>query len=560
MIKYRFLVLAIILFIADAAFAQVVKTIDSTMIAGHKAIYDSKGKIQSWFDPGVPGAGYSHVMKTASRFIQSETPVDPGTGKKLYYISCCFQGPHMVSEQDFLDGKSWEHWPHNPACVFAGLTKSLVIDYRVYSGDEQYTDVVKEMLDYQLRNGTTPAGWGWSRVPFASSTPGDTIYRGATGWEEDGLRGDGINGIEPDKVGELGVSYLLFFEVTGDKKYLSAARDCANALASHVRDVNPEDKQFVSSNTSRSPWPFRVNAKDGTVISEYCSNVIEPIHLFDELIRLGKAVALTEQELEAYKKARKIAWRWLFSINGPMKTYIWNAYFEDVPNDPDHSNRLQITPMETARYLLEHPGMDPDLDTDIPALLNWVESVFGTKGMDAIKEQTWCFEPMGSHTARFASVCALWYRHSRDERFKEKAYRYFNLATYMCDDNGVVRVGPNWPETWFSDGYGDYIRHFYEGLVAVPEWSPAGEDHLLHSTSVVQTIMYNARSVSYRTFDNVSTETLSLKALPVSITVGDRSLKKGEEGTDYWSTVKLPNGNYKVSIHHTKGNKVEVKF
>ena len=243
-----------------------------------------------------------------------------------------------------------------------------------------------------------------------------------------------------------------------------------------------------------------------------------------------------------------------------MKTYIWNAYFEDVPNDPDRSNRLQITPMETARYLLEHPEMDRDLDTDIPALLNWVESVFGTNGMDAIKEQTWCFEPMGSHTARFASVCALWYQHSGDERFKDKAYRYFNLATYMSDDNGVVRVGPNWPETWFSDGYSDYIRHFYEGLGAVPEWSPAGENHLLHSTSVIQAITYSDKSISYRTFDNNSTETLSLKSVPANISVGNKTIPQKNSESDYWNSIILSNGNYKITIHHVSGRVVELSF
>lgn len=35
----------------------------------------------------------------------------------------------------------------------------------------------------------------------------------------------------------------------------------------------------------------------------------------------------------------------------------------------------------------------------------------------------------------------------------------------------IVNVGPNPREGfWFSDGYGDYIRHFMAGLGSVPEW------------------------------------------------------------------------------------------
>src|SRR4030042_2919395 len=91
------------------------------------------------------------------------------------------------------------------------------------------------------------------------------------------MRGDGLHGIEPDKVGELGIAYLKFYEATGDKKYLGAAINCADALAKHVRK---------EANTIKSPWPFRVNAKTGVVISEYCAIVIEPIRLLDERLRI----------------------------------------------------------------------------------------------------------------------------------------------------------------------------------------------------------------------------------------------------------------------------------
>ena len=84
--------------------------------------------------------------------------------------------------------------------------------------------------------------------------------------------------------------------------------------------------------------------------------------------------------------------------------------------------------METARYLIKNPDMDPDLETNIPALIYWVASVFATEGMDAIKEQTWCYEPMASHTARFASICAMWYEYSGEVKFKDLAYSYFNLV------------------------------------------------------------------------------------------------------------------------------------
>jgi hypothetical protein len=113
--------------------------------------------------------------------------------------------------------------------------------------------------------------------------------------------------------------------------------------------------------------------------------------------------------------------------------------------------------------------------------LAFVERTFGgdtpkEKGLQwgaiTISEQVEYRYKMGSHTARFASVLALWYERTGDEAAREKAFRSFNWASYMCDRRGVVRVGPTEQSFWFSDGYGDYIRHFMAGLSSVPEWAP----------------------------------------------------------------------------------------
>ena len=538
--------------------AQLIENADMDTLCGHPTHWDSEGRILSWYKPEVPGAGYAHVAGLASEFIRSGTPIDPKTGKKLYYISCCFQGPHMRSLEDFDNGVTWEEWMHNPACVWAGLVQGMVLDYRVFSGENSYLEVVGEMLDYQLGHGTTPAGWPWASCPYASSDPGDTLYQGATRWESDGMRGDGLHGIEPDKVGELGIAYLLFYEATEEKIYLEAAIHCADALAKHVRDVRPPQKPFVASKTAQSPWPFRVNARTGVVLSEYCSNVIEPIRLLDELLRLADRLSLEQDRTDSYKKARDIAWEWLYSINGPMKTYIWNNYFEDIPNDPDRTNRVQITPLETARYLLNHPGQDPALDVNAPALIHWVSSAFATEGMDAIREQTWCYEPMGSHTARYASLCAMIYERTGEPWYRDQAYRFFNFATYMCHENGVVVVGPHWPGSWFSDGYGDYIRHFVTGLAAVPEWAPADEDHLLKSSSVVQQIDYSESKLNYRTFDKQAVEVLRLTSEPKKVTVnGETMPRRRRLKGDCWSWNPLNRGGV-LRIRHAKGADISI--
>jgi hypothetical protein len=83
-------------------------------------------------------------------------------------------------------------------------------------------------------------------------------------------------------VGEDGYGYLRLYEMTGNAKYLRAAIHCADALV----------KNYKTGDAGHSPWPVRLTARDGKAegkaMGPYSANVIEPIMLFDELIRLGQ--------------------------------------------------------------------------------------------------------------------------------------------------------------------------------------------------------------------------------------------------------------------------------
>jgi hypothetical protein len=143
---------------------------------------------------------------------------------------------------------------------------------------------------------------------------------------------------------------------------------------------------------------------------------------------------------------------------------------------------------------------------------------------------------MGSHTSRYASILALWSETTGDEAAKEKARLSLTWASYMCRDDGFVHVGPVDQSLWFSDGYGDYIRHFLAAMGAVPEWAPNGEDHILRSTSQVTKAEYASARVAYTTFDKASTEVLRLSFAPQRVVAGGAALiKRGDLNAPGWA-------------------------
>jgi hypothetical protein len=284
--------------------------------------------------------------------------------------------------------------------------------------------------------------------------------------------------------------------------------------------------------------------------------------LFDELGRLGLG------DVDAYRRARATTFDWLMRV--PMKNDAWSGYFEDIEIQTDPAaNPNQYAAMRTARWLLQHPEADPRWRDDVAHLLAWVLQTFGGDtaeergtqwGATVLSEQTADMAKMGSHTARFGATTALWYEATGDPRARDRAARSLAWATYTCNDDGVVAVGEDKNEGWwFSDGYGDYIRHFVVAMAAIPEWAPPRENHLLRSTSVVSHVDYAPDRVSWTTFDADATETLRLVSRPVLVTAGGVTLSEQETLDDEGYVVQpFASGDVVVRVHHTTPGEVVV--
>jgi hypothetical protein len=524
----------------------------------HQVRLDDQGKLLSWVDADAP---YDRILRADWAMFES-IPVQTN-GYRTYFTYPEFNGPNDPSTPLF-EGRPWAH---NPAGLFAMLTDSAILYYG-YSGDAVAMDRVREMQKHMLVFGTTSVTDSWSQVPYASSDADNPVYRGGTdtiyceGHKPCG-RGDGLGYLEPDKVGELGCAYLQYYKFSLDGKYLQAAIHCADALAAHAQ---PGDE-------SHSPWPFRVDALTGSHVREpYTADVIGPIRLFDELLRLRQG------NKKAYARARKMAWKWLMTY--PVENQIWTQYFEDVQIYNNYRvNRNQYSALETARYLLQHPEMDPRALAHAKEIIDWVTRFFARdsrtmaglheKGLQwgarVLSEQVNDMDKMASHTARYASVCALYYEVTGDREFLDRAFRSFNWATYASREDGLVIGGGTDPATscWFSDGYGDYLRHVERGIASVPEWAPAKEPHLLGSTSVVRTIQYGINRIDYVTFDDQSREVLKLIEPPLAVQAGHKLLHQVNNlgrRTEGYTSCPCAGGGFVVRIQHKHAGNISIQL
>ena len=472
-------------------------------------------------------------------------------GKKPYYFSSMFTP---------MEGETFapHTWLNNPTGFSAMLVRSSLRWY-AWSGDRASFDAARALVDHVLSHGMTRIEDAWSRVPYASANAGELEYRGGDDVkycdEHDACgRGDGRGFLEPDKIGEFGHALVSLYRFTGDATYLVAALRCADALASHVAPGDAE----------HSPWPFRVDAKTGKIVREpYTSNWVYTLAFFDALVAIGKAT-------DAHRSARDVAWTWLRKY--PMITMHWQGFFEDIPiHEKPGTNPNQYSAGETARFLLDHLDQDPDGVAHARAILAWIETTFAIDvdspagktpghwyGAAVISEQQADMAKMGSHTARYASLVARLYEITDEPSLRERARRSFAWATYCVDDRGVVKVGPDDREGyWFSDGYGDFMIHFMDGIAAVPAWAPSAEAHVLRTNDVLVDVVYAAGQLRYRGVGR-GTEVIRLPAAPKRLVVGGAELVAGKKSVP--EVEAMPGGGALVTINRAQAQSVAIDW
>jgi hypothetical protein len=214
-------------------------------LGSHTLKLGSDGKLETW----LPAKTAHHDLVMQAMEFLDAVPIEPANGLPVYYT-----GPRLPIS----------NYPHNPASLFSQWV-DLALRYYAYTGNSSWVVKAEAMLSHHLTNGITPntSDWAWPGVPYASSDPGDILYRGS-GFGNVTGQGDGVGVIETDKIGGLGLGWLAVWKHHGSgsqrRDFYEAALHCARVL---VRMVNKEGV----SNATVSPWPFRTYARTGDVRS-----------------------------------------------------------------------------------------------------------------------------------------------------------------------------------------------------------------------------------------------------------------------------------------------------
>ncbi|MBP7463027.1 MAG: hypothetical protein KA793_01750 [Bacteroidales bacterium] len=479
-------------------------------ILDHEVVL-KEGKLQPWTE-------YNNVLRWSMNYLENCPSYKTKFGDDPLYL---------VTSKLYKDGSFCYKQNNQGSNVYWGM--ETFKRYYAYTGDTAALDPVRKLIQ-RVAYYHTPSDWVWADVP---RTQDDT---------PDGEYTDEWSGV--DKICMVALGYLDYFRFTGEKQYFVKAETIAKTILAHVKQGDKKN----------SPIPFMVNLKTGKILDTYCSNMILPLQLFDELSN-EISVSLDKKEL---KSKRDLLWRWI--LDYPMKNNHWSGYYEDVSSN--YTNLNQQNPMETARYILKNPGIDPDYKIHIPALIQWVENRFGQVkrfGATSIKEQDGCFKEMSSHTARYASVVAKWYGVCLDEGVREEARASFALSTYSAynqyskNHQAINYTGIEYIEPWFSDSYWDYLPHILDGMAELPDMLPPGEDHIFYSSSMITKVDYSPGNIAYTSLDKAGTERIKLTFVPEVFSNGKLLNEK------YWSFGDFRGINNVLIIKRLGVNKIEIR-
>ncbi len=146
--------------------------------------------------------------------------------------------------------------------------------------------------------------------------------------------------------------FLDGYDLTHDERYLAAAKGIADT--------------FVRSQDADGTWPLMVDWETGTPIAQQRVIPTWAIMFFDRLDR--------QYNVPDYRNARSKAWAWIKA--NPLRSYQWDAQFEDVQPRSPFVNLAREQACDVAVLLLSDPARSAESVARAEELLRFAEDQF----------------------------------------------------------------------------------------------------------------------------------------------------------------------------------------
>ncbi len=327
-------------------------------------------------------------------------------------------------------------------------------------------------------------------------------------------------------------TFLLYHKYTGEKEWLTRARDLADWNLAHSSSpdafyanipfsayvdgkpggsgdkdsTEPDKAAFIGSayvalyeatsdkkyldgakaiaetlvkrQNKDGSWPFRVVWGDGKVYQQFGGAPVFYVQFFEDILRHEKKAS--------FQQARDKALKLMIERN--VEKDLWGTYHEDVKQKSE--NAYSAEPMcFTADYLFRRAKEHPEYVEMGRRILTRLEGrLVHTEGhpaapAPAVSEQQGFEHMMPGHTARYCLALTDLYKATGDKEAKRKALSGINALTCMQSPAGLFatffqKVNEKNPNAKRPNWYSQHLYtvcHVLEAMPSLPEIKAAGQ-------------------------------------------------------------------------------------
>jgi hypothetical protein len=510
----------------------------------HQTVEDSNGVLAPWYR-GQNGQ-FDERMQIAVDIYKRYPWTAPG--------QAVIPAPHIVYNTHWkIDKEGTISIPPTQPWMCGDLSQRAfsiirgLTEYYRYSGDPMALVYVPIMVDYVLDYCVTGPDHPWPGFPIATPTKG-------IGYQ----KADPNVPNQLDLCAYLGLEVLRAYKFTGNPRYLEAARHWGDVFAEKCNLANPE---FPPWNRYMSPefmlWSDELTGST-TLIAEF----------LDALIDMGyqgkDGLIVKARDAGRAYLLNQILPRWI-------DNEAWGRHYWDVEGDWISGGASWI-----CGYFMDHPDVFPNWKNDVRNVLSLVFNRNcadpGSRGEAysgawAIPESfVCCGTSLSYNQYTYAAPLIRLGEMAQDEWAREVGRRMLMMATYDSSERGVVLDGVAGDVVaaadWLNLAHPWPLCQILIAMEYRPElYGAARENHLMHTKSVVTSIVYDDGAIRYSTFDAPpgSVDILRLAFEPKSITADGKALSRRSDVNENGFTVAtLPNGDCIVNVRHDGAREVRV--